>query len=155
MQNFPAQYREMLPEPVKKFMSEYTEQDQAAMRQFYQNYHTYKSDDEAKAALRALSPNLAARVEQYQSYVKGQAAALGPEARAFYDEMDRRNSQTRAQIYAGIRPTPAQMKKAGLEAFNMWRAMSPAGRADFQKHFPVFAMYLSNDMIYNQLQSMN
>ncbi|EPB80035.1 hypothetical protein ANCCEY_00858 [Ancylostoma ceylanicum] len=86
MQNFPAQYREMLPEPVKKFMSEYTEQDQAAMRQFYQNYHTYKSDDEAKAALRALSPNLAARVEQYQSYVKGQAAALGPEARAFYDE---------------------------------------------------------------------
>ncbi|KAL6725424.1 hypothetical protein Aduo_007478 [Ancylostoma duodenale] len=87
LQNLPAEYRAVMPEPVKKFMSEFTEQDQATMRQFYQNYHTYKNDEEAKAALRALSPQLAARLQQYQSYIQGQINSLGPEARAFFNEI--------------------------------------------------------------------
>ncbi|KAL6725423.1 hypothetical protein Aduo_007477 [Ancylostoma duodenale] len=69
--------------------------------------------------------------------------------------MDRKNTQTRAQVYSGIMPSAAQIRQAGLELINKYRAMSPAGQADFKKHFPILAMYFTDDMIYKQLQSMN
>ncbi|KIH55900.1 nematode fatty acid retinoid binding protein [Ancylostoma duodenale] len=128
LQNHPAQYRDIIPAPVKKFVSEFTEQDLATLRQFYQNYHTYRNDEEAKAALSALSPQLSATLGQYMSYSYGQVASLGPEARAFFIELDRRSSQTRAQMYSSTSPNRAQMKQARLELINKYRAMSPAGQ---------------------------
>ncbi|EPB80034.1 hypothetical protein ANCCEY_00857 [Ancylostoma ceylanicum] len=101
-----------------------------------------------------MSPDTAAKLAQYRSYIQGQAASLGPEARAFFDELARRRSQTRAQIHAGFMPSLAQIRQARLEAINMYRAMSPAGQADFQRHFPGLAMFFTNDMVYRRLQSM-
>ncbi|KIH42801.1 nematode fatty acid retinoid binding protein, partial [Ancylostoma duodenale] len=146
---------DLMPAPVKSFMTGFTERDQATLRQFYQNYHNYKSREEADAALREMSPELAAKIQQLQSYFLEKAASLGPEARAFYDQMDRITSKSRAQIYSGLRPSPAELKKADLEVMKLYRAMSATGKADFTKNFPVLAMYYSNDKIYQQLQSTN
>ncbi|EPB66977.1 hypothetical protein ANCCEY_13934 [Ancylostoma ceylanicum] len=121
----PVQYGDLMPEPVKNFMTGFTEQDQATLRQFYQNNANYKSQEEANAALRAMSPELAAKIQQFQSYIYGQAASLGREARAFYDAMDRRTSQTRAQIYSGVMPSPAEMKQTNLEAIRLTRSYNP------------------------------
>ncbi|RCN27560.1 nematode fatty acid retinoid binding protein [Ancylostoma caninum] len=153
MMGLPIQYGDLMPAPVKSFMTGFTERDQATMRQFYQNYHNYNSREEADAALRAMSPELAAKIQQLQSYFLGKVASLGPEARAFYEQMDRITSKTRAQFYSGLRPNPAEVKKAELEVMKLYRAMSATGKAEFTKNFPVLAMYYSNDKLYQQLQS--
>ncbi|KIH45729.1 hypothetical protein ANCDUO_24227 [Ancylostoma duodenale] len=100
-----------------------------------------------------MSPQLADKFEQFRAHMNAKAAALGPEARAFFDEvrvmrgkeqLRRRRAQARAQMYAGVRPSFDQMRQSRLEVMNMYRAMSPAGQADFQRQFPMLAMHFSS-----------
>ncbi|RCN25673.1 hypothetical protein ANCCAN_28612, partial [Ancylostoma caninum] len=63
VQTFPAQGGGFMPGAGRGFMNGFTEQDRATMRQFFQNFHTYGNDEGAKAALRAMSPQLATRFE--------------------------------------------------------------------------------------------
>ncbi|KIH47732.1 nematode fatty acid retinoid binding protein [Ancylostoma duodenale] len=125
------------------------------MREVYVNFPTYKSDAEVVAAIKAKSPELAARIAEFHSWWNGKAAALGPEAKAYFDAMNEKAYKIRAQFYAGNIPSRAEMKQSALDTINKYKAMSAAGKADFEKHFPLMSKVLSNDEVYKRLQSMN
>ncbi|EYC30409.1 hypothetical protein Y032_0005g2638 [Ancylostoma ceylanicum] len=85
LEDFPEEYRELMPERVKSLIVGLSSQEQATMKEVYENLHTYKNDQEVVAAIRAKSPGLASKLEQFQSWWSEKAAGLGPEARAYFD----------------------------------------------------------------------
>ncbi|RCN29334.1 nematode fatty acid retinoid binding protein [Ancylostoma caninum] len=155
LEDFPQEYRELIPERVRKLIAGLSDQEQATMMEVYENFHNYKSDAEVVAAIKAKSPELAAKLEDFQSWWNEKAAALGPEAKAYFDAMHENAYKIRAQFYAGHRPSSAEIKQSALEAINKYKALSAAGKADFQKQFPLLARVLASDEVYKQLQSLN
>ncbi|KAL6725421.1 hypothetical protein Aduo_007475 [Ancylostoma duodenale] len=155
LEDFPQEYRELIPERVKNLITGLSEQEQATMKEVYENFHNYKSDAEVAAAIRAKSPELAAKLEDFQSWWSGKASALGPEARAYFDAMHENAYKIRAQFYAGHRPSRAEIKQSALEAIDKYKALSAAGKADFQKQFPLLTRVLTSDEVYKHLQSLN
>ncbi|EPB80039.1 nematode fatty acid retinoid binding protein [Ancylostoma ceylanicum] len=118
-----------MPERLKTFLTGLSDQERAVMEEvFMKNLGKYKSYEEVKAAVEAKSPELAAKLYQPTSWLDEKAAALGPEARAYYN----------------ARPTDAELKQSMVEDVNGYRALSAAGKADFQKQFPVLAKFLGN-----------
>ncbi|EPB80038.1 nematode fatty acid retinoid binding protein [Ancylostoma ceylanicum] len=146
---------ELMPERVKSLIVGLSSQEQATMKEVYENLHTYKNDQEVVAAIRAKSPGLASKLEQFQSWWSEKAAGLGPEARAYFDAMHENAYKIRARFYAGKRPSNAEIKQAALETITKYKALSAAAKADFQKQFPLLTRMLSNDETYKAIQSLN
>ncbi|EPB80037.1 nematode fatty acid retinoid binding protein [Ancylostoma ceylanicum] len=155
LEDFPQQYRELMPEQVKVFITGLTAQEQATMKEVHENFHSYKSDEEVVAAIKAKSPELAAKFENFESWIKGKAAALGPEARGYFDTLHENARRIRGKFYAGQTPSSAELKQAMLEEITKYKALSSAGKADFQKQFPILAGLLTNDEVYKHIQALN
>ncbi|RCN29333.1 nematode fatty acid retinoid binding protein [Ancylostoma caninum] len=155
LEDFPQEYRELMPEQVKKFITGLSDQEKATMKEVYENFHTYKSDQEVVAAVKTKSPELAAKLEEFDAWIKGKAAALGPEARGYFDALHKSASQVRAQFYAGKKPTVAELKQVALEDIKKYRALSAAGKADIRKQFPILAGVLESDKFYKEVESLH
>ncbi|EYC30407.1 hypothetical protein Y032_0005g2637 [Ancylostoma ceylanicum] len=143
-----------MPERLKTFLTGLSDQERAVMEEvFMKNLGKYKSYEEVKAAVEAKSPELAAKLYQPTSWLDEKAAALGPEARAYYNAMEERARRYQAYFYTGKRPTDAELKQSMVEDVNGYRALSAAGKADFQKQFPVLAKFLGSDEFYKEVQA--
>ncbi|EYC30413.1 hypothetical protein Y032_0005g2641 [Ancylostoma ceylanicum] len=155
LEDIPAQYRELMPERVKNFIAGLSEQEQATMEEIFENFHSYKNDQEVMAAFKAKSPGLAAKLEQFNSWFDQKAAALGPEARAYYNTLHEISQKIRAKFYGGQTPSNAEIKQAALEEITKYRALSAKAKAEFAKQFPILANLLTSDAVYKKIQALN
>ncbi|KIH68913.1 nematode fatty acid retinoid binding protein [Ancylostoma duodenale] len=91
------------------------------------------------AALKSKSPSTAAKIEKFQKLIDSKVAALGPEAKAFAEEIFATARKVQAQHFAGKRPSRDELVKSALDSIKKFRMLSAAGKADFQKQFPSLA----------------
>ncbi|GMR40103.1 hypothetical protein PMAYCL1PPCAC_10298 [Pristionchus mayeri] len=141
----PAEYKDMIPEQVKKFVTELTEEDKKVLKEIGANYASYKTPQEALDALKEKSPALHEKAEQFHAFLKEKVDALGAEAKAFVEEILGDARKIQADVVAGNKPTLDQLKDKALAGFEKFKALSDEAKADLKKHFPITAAVFENE----------
>ncbi|EYC21871.1 hypothetical protein Y032_0018g3577 [Ancylostoma ceylanicum] len=95
-------------------------------------------------ALKEKSPELGAKAEKLHAIVKGRIEALGDEAKAFAKEIIAGARRIHAQVVAGEKPSPAEIKEKLQNAISKYNALSDAAKEDLQNNCPHIASIFKN-----------
>ncbi|ETN71478.1 nematode fatty acid retinoid binding protein [Necator americanus] len=151
--DIPQEYRDLIPKEVLDFIASLTESDKSALKEIYEKFATYKSENEVTEALNKKSPGLAEKLQKFQDSIRVKLDALGTEAKTFAKEIFANARDIREEYFAGSRPSREQLMERTLNTINKYQAMSDAGKADFQRQFPIFAKVFSNEKLAKFLEN--
>ncbi|GMR40100.1 hypothetical protein PMAYCL1PPCAC_10296 [Pristionchus mayeri] len=141
----PAEYKELIPEQAKDFVTGLTDEDKKVLKEVAANYANYKTPQEAIDALKEKSPALAEKAEKLHAFLQEKVNALGPDAKAFVEEVIAEARKIHAAIIAGNKPSLEELKAKALEGFKLYKALSDDAKADLEKHFPITASVFKNE----------
>ncbi|CAD6190476.1 unnamed protein product [Caenorhabditis auriculariae] len=142
--DIPAEYRELIPEEAREFLTSLTDADKVVIKDIAKNFASYKNEEEALNALKAKSPSLGAKAEKLHQMVKQKVEALSPEAKAFAKEIIAGARKLEAQIVAGKKPNLEELKAKANTAIAKYKDLSEDAKADLQNHFPILTKLMKN-----------
>ncbi|RCN39941.1 nematode fatty acid retinoid binding protein [Ancylostoma caninum] len=151
--DIPPQLKRLIPVELRDFIADLSVADISVLVELYKNSSMYNREEEIMAAIKAKSPATAAKIEKFQELIGNKVAALGPEAKAFAEEILGNARKVHAQHFAGRRPSRDELLKNTLDRMNRFKMLSAAGKADFQKQFPSLANVLGNEQLAKFLEN--
>ncbi|KHJ99086.1 nematode fatty acid retinoid binding protein [Oesophagostomum dentatum] len=95
------------------------------------------------AAIKKKAPELGAILQAAKDRFQAKLDALGPEAKDFAKEIWENGRKIRNQLFAGNRPTPAEMHLSTLGTLIRYKKLSAAAKEEFGKQFPVISNALT------------
>jgi predicted nuclease with TOPRIM domain len=78
---------DIIPDDVKNFYTELTEEDKVILKEIAQNHATYENEDQALEALKAKSEKLHAKAIELRDLVKTKIDSLKADAKAFVESV--------------------------------------------------------------------
>lgn len=85
-------FLEFVPEEVKKFYEELTDEDRAVIKELAANHASYETEEQALDALKAKSAKLHEKAVALRKLVKDKIDSLKPEAKTFIEGVSERSS---------------------------------------------------------------
>ncbi|GMT17324.1 hypothetical protein PFISCL1PPCAC_8621 [Pristionchus fissidentatus] len=141
----PAEYKDLIPAQAKEFLTGLTEDDKKILKEVAANYASYKSEDEAMAALKEKSPALFEKAEKLHNLLKSKIDLLGEEAKKFAKEIIGEARAIQAAVVSGTKPTLEELKAKVLSGVEKYKALSAEAKADLEKQFPITATVFKNE----------
>ena len=142
-QQLPEQLKEVVPEDVKNFYAELTEEDKAILKEIAQNHATYENEDQALEALKAKSEKLHAKAVELRQHLKTKIDSLKPDAKAFVESVVAKLRALKPK--ADEKPDLKKIRELATEVINQYKALSEESKANLEETFPKVAGVLKNE----------
>ncbi|KAK6737341.1 hypothetical protein RB195_019813 [Necator americanus] len=146
--DLPAAIKGFYPQDHKDLIKNLTADDKAVLKEVFGKNTTFKSGEEAIAELQKKSPKLGATAEKIRAVIMGKVAALKlQETKDFVQQMLAKGRKMRARIFSDNKPSLADLQKAVTELVQSYKALSDAGKSDFEKQFPELTKHLRSEEV--------
>uniref|UniRef100_A0A915BYC4 Fatty-acid and retinol-binding protein 1 n=1 Tax=Parascaris univalens TaxID=6257 RepID=A0A915BYC4_PARUN len=143
MSGIPEEYKEFVPEVVQNFYKDLTPEDKQILRSIGENHAQYPNIDAALNALKEKSEKLHAKAVEVRNYVKSKIDSLGPDAKAFVEEVEAKARTLRPE--PGHKPDLEKVKTAVREVIEKYKTLPEAIKQELQTTFPHITKLIKNE----------
>ncbi|KAL6726233.1 hypothetical protein Aduo_008225 [Ancylostoma duodenale] len=144
-EDIPEKYRELIPKEVADHLKAITDDEKKILKEVLKDYAKYKDENEYLAALKEKSPTLHEKAKKFHEFIKAKVDALGDEAKAFVKKVIASARKMHADILAGNKPSLEELKNTVKTYMAEFNALSPAGKEDLKKNFPILTSVFTNE----------
>jgi len=143
-QQLPEQLKEVVPEDVKNFYAELTEDDKAVLKEIAQNHASYENEDQALEALKAKSEKLYNKAVELRTHLKTKIDSLKPEAKTFVEGIIAKLRALKPKNDEE-KPDLKKIREVASEVIESYKALSEDAKTNLQETFPKVSGVLKNE----------
>lgn len=148
----PEQYQEFVPEEVKKFFANLTDEDKAILKELAGKHAEFETEDQVLEAVKAKSPSLYEKVNTLRTLVKNKIDSLNPDAKAFVTGLI---EKVRAMKPKGDeKPNLAKLREAANQVINDYNALSDEAKTNLKNTFPQITGVIQNEKFQKLAKSL-
>ncbi|CAI2354733.1 unnamed protein product [Caenorhabditis sp. 36 PRJEB53466] len=133
----------MLPTELTQAYQNLTPQEQAALKEVFQNYRNYRNEHEFIAALKQRSPSLGARAEQKMHQLQRKVSGLSDESKMFVENLVATARDVYAQKISGAQLDRSELRQIGMGVVQQYRSLSPYAQDELRQTFPEIFQFLA------------
>uniref|UniRef100_A0A914C8I2 Fatty-acid and retinol-binding protein 1 n=1 Tax=Acrobeloides nanus TaxID=290746 RepID=A0A914C8I2_9BILA len=139
----PEQFKEFVPEEVKNFYAELTDEDKAILKEVAAQHDTFENEDQALEALKAKSEKLYNKANDLRNLVKNKIDSLNPEAKIFVTNIIEKLCSLRPK--GDEKPNLNKLKESAKEVIEQYKALSDDAKNNLKETFPKITGIISNE----------
>ncbi|OZC11511.1 nematode fatty acid retinoid binding protein [Onchocerca flexuosa] len=143
MSNIPEEYKEFVPEEVKNFYKNLTQEDRQILRELASKHATFTNEDAALEALKGKSDKLYKKAVELRNFVKAKIDSLKPDAKAFVDEIIDKARSLRPE--EGQKLDMEKIKQAARDIIAKYEALSEEIKEELKATFPNTTKIITNE----------
>jgi len=148
----PEQYQDFVPEEVKKFIANLTDEDKAVLKELAGKHAEFETEDQVMDAIKAKSPSLYEKVNALRTLVKSKIDSLQPDAKAFVTGLI---EKVRALKPKGDeKPNLNKLREAANQVIEQYNALSEEAKANLKETFPQITGVIQNDKFQKLAKSL-
>jgi len=148
----PEQYQEFVPEEVKKFFANLTDEDKAILKELAGKHAEFETEDQVLEAVKAKSPSLYEKVNTLRTLVKGKIDSLNPDAKAFVTGLI---EKVRALKPKGDeKPNLNKLREAATQVIEQYNALSEDAKTNLKNTFPQITGVIQNEKFQKLAKSL-
>jgi len=151
-QQLPEQLKEVVPDDVKNFYAELTEDDKAVLKEIAQNHASYENEDQALEALKAKSEKLYNKAVELRTLIKTKIDSLKPDAKAFVEGVITKLRALKPK--SEEKPDLKKIREVASETIEQYKALSEEAKANLQETFPKVSGVLKNEKFQSIAQGL-
>uniref|UniRef100_A0A1I7U400 DUF148 domain-containing protein n=1 Tax=Caenorhabditis tropicalis TaxID=1561998 RepID=A0A1I7U400_9PELO len=129
-------FKNLLPREVVDAYSNLSPQDRNDLKEVFQNYRSYRNEQEMISALKQRNPALGSRVERKMFDLKGKVAGLSDESKEFVENLVATGKEIYAQKLKGQQMDRSELRQIGMGIASHYRSLSPYAQNELQTTFP-------------------
>lgn len=148
----PEQYQEFVPEEVKKFFANLTDEDKAVLKELAGKHAEFNTEDQVLEAVKAKSPSLYEKVTTLRTLVKGKIDALQPDAKAFVNSLIEKVRTMKPK--GDEKPNLAKLREAANQVIEQYNALSEESKANLKASFPQITGVIQNEKFQKLAKSL-
>ncbi|KAI6235096.1 Fatty-acid and retinol-binding protein [Aphelenchoides besseyi] len=167
IQQVPEQLKEVVPEEVKKFYAELTDEDKSILKDVAANHASYENEDQALEALKAKSEKLYNKATELRTLLKTKIDSLKPDAKAFVEGSDSLRIEHKLtlllQIIAKLRalkpkgeekPDLKKIREVANEVIDTYKGLAEESKQNLQETFPQITNVIKNEKFQTLAQGL-
>jgi hypothetical protein len=139
----PEQFKEFVPEEVKKFYEELTDEDRVVIKEIAANHASYETEEQALEALKTKSAKLHEKAVALRKLVKDKIDSLKPEAKTFIESMIEKLKSLRPK--GEEKPNLEKLRAAANELIEKYKALSQEAKDNLKTTFPKTHAIVENE----------
>ena len=139
----PEQFKEFVPDEVKNFYSELTDEDKQILKEVAAKHDSYETEDQALDALKAKSEKLYNKANELRTLVKNKIDSLKPEAKTFVNNIIEKLRGLRPK--GDEKPNLNKLKEAAKGVVDQYKALSDEAKENLKETFPKITGIISNE----------
>jgi len=148
----PEQYQEFVPEEVKKFFANLTDEDKAILKELAGKHAEFETEDQVLDAVKAKSPALYEKVNTLRTLVKSKIDSLNPDAKAFVTGLI---EKVRALKPKGDeKPNLNKLREAATQVIEQYNALSDEAKTNLKNTFPQITGVIQNEKFQKLAKSL-
>lgn len=148
----PEQYQEFVPEEVKKFFANLTDEDKAILKELAGKHAEFETEDQVLEAVKAKSPSLYEKVNTLRTLVKNKIDSLNPDAKAFVTGLI---EKVRALKPKGDeKPNLNKLREAATQVIEQYNALNDEAKANLKNTFPQITGVIQNEKFQKLAKSL-
>nr|AQY10158.1 fatty-acid and retinol-binding protein [Aphelenchoides ritzemabosi] len=148
----PEQLKEVVPEEVKKFYADLTEEDKTILKEVAANHASYENEDQAMEALKAKSEKLFNKATELRTLLKTKIDSLKPDAKAFVEGII---NKVRALKPKGEeKPDLKKIREVANEVIDSYKALGEESKQNLQETFPQITNVIKNEKFQTLAQGL-
>ncbi|KAI6239084.1 Fatty-acid and retinol-binding protein [Aphelenchoides fujianensis] len=151
-QQVPEQLKEVVPEEVKKFYADLTEEDKVILKDIAANHASYENEDQALEALKAKSEKLYTKAVELRTLLKTKIDSLKPDAKAFVEGII---EKLRALKPKGEeKPDLKKIRELASQTIETYKALAEESKQNLQETFPQITNVIKNEKFQSIAQGL-
>jgi len=148
----PEQYQEFVPEEVKKFIANLTDEDKAVLKELAGKHAEYENEDQVLEAVKAKSPSLHEKVAALRTLVKNKIDSLQPDAKTFVNGLI---EKVRALKPKGEeKPNLNKLREAANQVIEQYNALNDEAKTNLKNTFPQITGVIQNEKFQKLAKSL-
>ncbi|KAI6188521.1 Fatty-acid and retinol-binding protein [Aphelenchoides besseyi] len=152
IQQVPEQLKEVVPEEVKKFYAELTDEDKSILKEVAANHASYENEDQALEALKAKSEKLYNKATELRTLLKTKIDSLKPDAKAFVEGII---AKLRALKPKGEeKPDLKKIREVANEVIDTYKKLAEESKQNLQETFPQITNVIKNEKFQTLAQGL-
>ncbi|KAI6215388.1 Fatty-acid and retinol-binding protein [Aphelenchoides besseyi] len=152
IQQVPEQLKEVVPEEVKKFYAELTDEDKSILKDVAANHASYENEDQALEALKAKSEKLYNKATELRTLLKTKIDSLKPDAKAFVEGII---AKLRALKPKGEeKPDLKKIREVANEVIDTYKGLAEESKQNLQETFPQITNVIKNEKFQTLAQGL-
>jgi geranylgeranyl pyrophosphate synthase len=142
-QQIPDQFKDIVPEEVKTFYADLTDEDKSVLKDLASKHATFENEDQALEALKEKSPKLYEKAKELHTLVKTKIDSLNPEAKTFVNEVI---EKVRALKPKGEeKPNLNKLRDEANQIIEKYKALSEEAKENLRATFPKITSVVQNE----------
>jgi len=148
----PEQYQEFVPEEVKKFFANLTDDDKAVLKELAGKHAEFETEDQVLEAVKAKSPSLYEKVHALRTLVKNKIDSLQPDAKAFVTGLIEKIRALKPK--GDEKPNLAKLREAANQVIEQFNALSEESKTNLKNTFPQITGVITNEKFQKLAKSL-
>jgi TRAP-type C4-dicarboxylate transport system substrate-binding protein len=143
MNALPEQFKEFVPEEVKTFYAELTEEDKAVLKEIASNHAQYETEDQALDALKEKSPKLYEKANALRTLVKDKIDSLNADAKTFVNSIIEKLRSLKPK--GEEKPNLNKLRETANEVIEQYKTLSEEAKENLKATFPKITSVIQNE----------
>jgi len=139
----PEQYKEFVPEEVKKFMAELTDEDKSVLKEVAGRHSSFETEDQALEAVKEKSPALYEKVKALHTLVTDKVNSLSDEAKTFVKASIEKVKALRPK--GEEKPNLNKLRETANQIITEYNKLSEEAKTNLKNTFPQITGVIQNE----------
>ncbi|KAH7731395.1 fatty acid and retinol binding protein [Aphelenchoides avenae] len=139
----PEQFKEFVPEEVKSFYAELTEEDKNILKEIAAKHAEYENEEQALNALKEKSEKLYEKANNLRNLVKEKVDSLQAEAKTFVNSIIEKLRALRPK--GDEKPNLNKLRDTANEVIESYKALSDEAKENLKSTFPKITSVIQNE----------
>jgi len=148
----PEQYQEFVPEEVKKFFNNLTDEDKAILKELAGKHSEFETEDQVLDAVKAKSPSLHEKVNALRTLVKNKIDSLQADAKTFVTGLIEKIRALKPK--GDEKPNLNKLREAANQVIEQFNALSEEAKTNLKNTFPQITGVIQNDKFQKLAKSL-
>ena len=142
-QQIPDQFKDIVPEEVKTFYNELTDEDKSVLKDIAGKHTSYDNEEQALEALKEKSPKLYEKAKALHTLVKDKIDSLQPEAKTFVNGVIEKLRSLKPK--GDEKPNLNKLRDEANAIIEQYKALSDEAKENLKATFPKITGVVSNE----------
>jgi len=148
----PDQYQEFVPEEVRKFFNNLTDEDKAILKELAGKHAEFETEEQVLDAVKAKSPSLYEKVHALRTLVQTKIDSLQPDAKAFVTGLIEKIRALKPK--GDEKPNLSKLREAANQVIEQYNALSEESKTNLKNTFPQITGVIQNDKFQKLAKSL-
>ncbi|KAI1721112.1 nematode fatty acid retinoid binding protein (Gp-FAR-1) domain-containing protein [Ditylenchus destructor] len=152
LDKIPDQFKDIVPDEVKTFYSELTEEDKVILKELAGKHATFENEDQALEALKEKSPKLYEKAKALHTMVKEKIDSLKAEAKTFVTGVVEKLRSLKPK--GDEKPNLNKLRDEASAIIEQYKALSEEAKEDLKATFPKITGVIQNEKFQKLAQGL-